>query len=208
MTAGHAGSVIRNTFQILPSVGNGKERNLWKNGVRDWDEFRSEKKVRGISAERKESMDRHLDQADEFLDRGMTDYFSRILPTVEHWRLYDRFRRDTAFLDIETDGRSSYANVTVVGIHRSDGTVALVRGQDLSAESLAEALDGAVREELAQAVGVVPIGLGHGATSTCPSGREEFRISRRRMRPRRTWVLTVPRGRPVASAMRSWLRPW
>ena len=142
MTAGHAGSVIRNTFQILPSVGNGKERNLWKNGVRDWDEFRSEKKVRGISAERKESMDRHLDQADEFLDRGMTDYFSRILPTVEHWRLYDRFRRDTAFLDIETDGRSSYANVTVVGIHRSDGTVALVRGQDLSAESLAEALDG------------------------------------------------------------------
>jgi uncharacterized protein YprB with RNaseH-like and TPR domain len=136
------GTVIRNTFQILPSIGNGKERNLWKNGVRDWDEFRSEAKVKGISAERKESMDRHLDRADDFLDRGVTDYFSRILPTVEHWRLYDRFRKETAFLDIETDGRSSYANVTVVGIHRDGNTVALVRGQDLTAASLAEALEG------------------------------------------------------------------
>jgi uncharacterized protein YprB with RNaseH-like and TPR domain len=134
--------VIRNTFQILPSVGKGKEKNLWKSGVRDWDEFRSERKVKGISAERKESMDRSLDQADAFLDRGLTDYFSRILPTVEHWRLYDRFRRETAFLDIETDGRSSYANVTVVGIHREGGTVTLVRGQDLDAASLSKALEG------------------------------------------------------------------
>lgn len=134
--------MIRCTFQILPSVGKGKERNLWKSGVRDWDEFRGESKVKGISAERKEAMDIHLDRADEFLDRGVTDYFCKILPTVEHWRLYDRFRKDTAFLDIETDGRSSYSNVTVVGIHRDGETTTLVRGQDLSAASLAEALDG------------------------------------------------------------------
>lgn len=134
--------MIRNTFLILPSVGKGKERNLWKSGVRDWDEFRSERKVKGISAERKVGMDRQLDQADEFLDREMTDYFCKILPTVEHWRLYDRFRKDTAFLDIETDGRSSYANVTVVGIYRNGNTTTLVRGQDLSAASLTEALEG------------------------------------------------------------------
>jgi uncharacterized protein YprB with RNaseH-like and TPR domain len=134
--------VIRNTFQILPSVGNGKERNLWKSGVRDWDVFRDERKVKGISAVRKENMDRQLDRADEFLDRGLSDYFSKILPTVEHWRLYDRFKEDTAYLDIETDGRSSYANVTVVGLYRNGETTALVRGQDLSAASLKEALDG------------------------------------------------------------------
>ncbi|MDW5562538.1 MAG: ribonuclease H-like domain-containing protein [Methanomassiliicoccus sp.] len=134
--------MIRNTFQILPSVGNGKERTLWKSGVRDWDEFRGERKVKGISADRKVDMDRHLDRADHFLDRGMTDYFCKILPTVEHWRLYDRFRKETAFLDIETDGRSSYANVTVVGIHRDGQTIALVKGQNLSAETLSEALEG------------------------------------------------------------------
>ncbi len=134
--------MIRNTFQILPSVGNGKERNLWKSGVRDWDEFRGEMKVKGISAQRKEAMDRHLDRADGFLERGLTDYFSKILPTAEHWRLYERFKRDAAYLDIETDGRAAYANVTVVGIYRDGCSTTLVRGQDLTSASLAKALDG------------------------------------------------------------------
>jgi len=134
--------VIRSTFQILPAVGRGKERGLWKSGVRDWDEFRAESKVKGISAGRKQSMDRQLDLADRYLELGMTGYFCKILPTVEHWRLYDRFREDAAFLDIETDGRSPYSDVTVVGIHRSGGTATLVKGQDLSAATLAEALEG------------------------------------------------------------------
>ncbi|MBI0584217.1 MAG: ribonuclease H-like domain-containing protein [Methanomassiliicoccus sp.] len=135
--------MIRRTFQILPSIGGGKERNLWKSGVGDWDEFRGQAKVKGISLERKNGLDLALDRADTFLERGRTDYFCKILPTVEHWRLYDRFRADTAFLDIETDGRSSYANITVVGIHRNGESTALVRGQDLTAAALKQALDGA-----------------------------------------------------------------
>jgi uncharacterized protein YprB with RNaseH-like and TPR domain len=135
--------VIRRTFQILPSVGRGKERNLWKNGVSTWDDFMSLGKVKGISAERKAGLDRHIERAETFLDKGNTEYFCKILPSVEHWRLYDRFRSDTAFLDIETDGRSAYSNVTVVGIHRMDGRGrTLVRGQDLNAASVKEALEG------------------------------------------------------------------
>ena len=135
--------MIRRTFQILPSVGKGKESNLWKSGIRDWDDFRSTDKVRGIAKERKGRLDQHLERAEGFLHNGRTDYFYKILPTVEHWRLYDRFRTETAFLDIETDGRSSYANVTVVGIYRNGGTTSLVSGQDLDAKSLKAALDGA-----------------------------------------------------------------
>lgn len=127
---------------ILPSIGKGKELNLWRSGVRDWDDFRSKVKVKGIAKERKVHLDQSIDRAENFLESGRTEYFCKILPTVEHWRLYDRFRSDTAFLDIETDGRSSYANVTVVGIYRNGETTSLVRGQDLTSESLQKALDG------------------------------------------------------------------
>jgi uncharacterized protein YprB with RNaseH-like and TPR domain len=142
MGVGHSRDVSRRTFQILPSLAKGKERKLWVNGIKDWDKFRAENKVVGISAERKAVMDRHLDRAESFLDRGRTDFFCKILPTVEHWRLYDRFRGETAFLDIETDGRSPYSTVTVVGIYRDGRSVTLVRNQDLHAGSIAKALDG------------------------------------------------------------------
>ncbi len=135
--------MIRRTFQILPSVGRGKERNLWRSGVSTWDDFISVGKVKGISAERKAGLDKHIERAETFLERRYTEYFCKILPSVEHWRLYDMFRSDTAFLDIETTGRSAYSDVTVVGIHRSDGKGrTLVRGQDLNAASLKGALEG------------------------------------------------------------------
>ena len=142
MSFGDAGVVIQRTFQILPSIGKGKERNLWKSGVRDWDDFRSASKVKGIAKDRKDHLDQYLERAETFLNNGRTDYFYKILPTVEHWRFFDRFREQTAFLDIETDGRFSYANVTVVGIHRNGLSTALVRGQDLDAGSLKKALEG------------------------------------------------------------------
>jgi uncharacterized protein YprB with RNaseH-like and TPR domain len=142
MGVGHSRDVIRRTFQILPSIGTGKERKLWINGIKDWDDFRGMGKVAGISRERKEAMDHHLDRAEQFLERGRTDFFCKLLPTVEHWRLYDRFRRETAFLDIETDGRSPYSTVTVVGIYRDGRSVTLVRNQDLDTASLTRALDG------------------------------------------------------------------
>ncbi len=134
--------MIRRTFLILPSVGKGKEMTLWKAGISDWDAFLSAPKVPGISRERKARMDEAVDRADKFLSGGKTEYFSKILPTVEHWRMYDRFRDDAAYLDIETDGCYRHASVTVVGIHRRGETVALVRGQDLNRENLAKALEG------------------------------------------------------------------
>jgi uncharacterized protein YprB with RNaseH-like and TPR domain len=142
MSVDLARGVIRRTFQILPSIGKGKERALWKSGVVDWDEFMARPKVAGISKDRKAKMDEHLERAERFLESRRTDYFCRILPTTEHWRLYERFKDQAAYLDIETDGRSSYANVTVVGIHRCGRTTTLVRGQDLDADHIRKALDG------------------------------------------------------------------
>jgi hypothetical protein len=136
------GDVIRRTFLILPSIGGATERRLWREGVLDWDCFLDSGSIGGISKARKQSLDRHLSTAREFLERGETAYFSRLLPSREHWRLLRAAGDEIAYLDIETDGLGQGAVTTVVGVHKSGEDTTLVRGRDLSKESIARSLEG------------------------------------------------------------------
>ncbi len=133
--------MIEHTFQMLPSVGRKKEAALWESGVRDWDEFLSSGSVAGIKS--KERCDSVLMQAAELLDDGEAALLGDMIPRGEHWRMFDRFKDDAAYLDIETDGLSRDALVTVVTVHRKDRTCTLTEGIDLDASSLADALEGA-----------------------------------------------------------------
>ncbi|TQS83003.1 ribonuclease H-like domain-containing protein [Candidatus Methanomassiliicoccus intestinalis] len=132
--------MIRRTFLILPSLGKKKEVNLWKEGILDWNDFVSTSKIKGISAERKENMDALLLRADQSLENRQSEYFSKILPSVEHWRMLDNFWDDAAYLDIETSGRSRYASVTVVGIYYKGKMTSLVKGEDLTFQNLSDSL--------------------------------------------------------------------
>jgi len=135
--------VIRRTFMILPSIGGATERRLWREGILDWDCFLGCRHISGISETRKERLDGHLGIASEFLERGETSYFCRLLPSREHWRLLEAAGDDVAFLDIETNGLGQDAITTVVGVHKGGEDTALVRGRDLSAASISRALEGA-----------------------------------------------------------------
>lgn len=132
--------MIRRTFLILPTVGESTERSLWRRGVNLWDDFLSSGSIGGFSRERKERLDSLVEEASTFMKKGQTQYFTRILPGGEHWRLYDDVESEVAYLDIETDGLSSDSTVTVVGIHRAGRTRTLVRGQDLTSRNLASEL--------------------------------------------------------------------
>ena len=135
-------SMLRRTFLILPGIGGSTEKSLWNRGIRDWDDFTSTTRLDGISCQRKQRLDTHLDEAASFLESGETSYFSRLLPTREHWRVYDEVKDKATCLDIETDGLGVGARVTVVGIHREGRSTILVRGQDLTRENLTDALQG------------------------------------------------------------------
>lgn len=135
--------MIEHTFQIVPSVGAKKERMLWEDGIRTWDDFVSADSVRGIRDEAKGRGDALLTQASELLEEGDSLLLSDMVPKSEHWRMYRRFRDDAAYLDIETDGLSRDALVTVVTVHRPSGTVTLTEGIDLTPDALADALEGA-----------------------------------------------------------------
>lgn len=135
--------MIRKTFQILPRVGPGKERSLWKDGIEDWDDFRGCQTIKGMNEDRKQDADRLLSAADDMLMEKEWRGLSQLIPRQEHWRLYPHAREEVVFLDIETDGLGHDSIVTVVGVHGTRGSDVLVRGQDLTTDSLRSSLQGA-----------------------------------------------------------------
>ena len=139
----HAPAVIRNTFVLLPSVGAKKEKAIWESGVRTWDDFISSERVSTMKPESKERGDALLMQACELLDDGECGALADMTPKSEHWRLFGDFKDDAKYLDIETDGLSRDALVTVVTVHSKKETVTLTEGIDLSPETLSDALDDA-----------------------------------------------------------------
>jgi len=135
--------MIEHTFQMLPSVGAKKERSLWEAGILDWDDFLASDCIGCVKPSLKERSDPIIMQATELLKDDDACALSDLIPKSEHWRMYDHFKDDAAYLDIETDGLSRDSLITVVTVHRKDRTYTLTEGFDLDPESLSEALDGA-----------------------------------------------------------------
>jgi len=131
--------MIKNTFQLLPSVGAGRERRMWNSGIMTWDDFTECASVKGISGESKSRFDGILEEASVFLGDGDSLSLGEIIPRKEHWRMYDHFRNRTVFFDIETDGLERDSTVTVVTVCKRDEVITLTNGIDLDAESLSEA---------------------------------------------------------------------
>ena len=134
--------MIERTFQIAPGIGAKKERDIWNSGVLDWDDFLCSDTVCGIRNDRKKRCDAYFEEAKGLLKEGDSRGLCELLKKGEEWRLYDRFRKDAAYLDIETDGLERESLVTVVTVHRPERTVTLTQGEDLNAETLQDALDG------------------------------------------------------------------
>jgi len=134
--------MIEHTFQMLPSVGAKKEKALWESDILSWDDFLSVDSIDCVKPALKERSDPIVMQAAELLKDDDSFALADLTPKSEHWRMFDHFKDDAAYLDIETDGLSRDALVTVVTVHRKDRTYTLTEGFDLDPESLSKALEG------------------------------------------------------------------
>ncbi len=129
--------MIRNTFVFLDKIGAGKERQLWKQGITDWADFLRAGEIKGFSAGRKAHYDRKIQEAQDALVADDATFF-RCFPSTEHWRLYEHFRDDVGFVDIETDSRGE---ITIVGISNYYDTKVFVAGANLDAALVQKVLD-------------------------------------------------------------------
>ncbi len=133
---------VENSFIPVEGVGETTERRLWRAGVTTWDEFDPDVDVRSVGPTTAERIQRFVADARDRLAADDTRFFERRLPQGEVWRLYEDYRDQACFFDIETTGLSEHRDrVTTVTFHQGGDTETLVRGRDLDAERLREYLD-------------------------------------------------------------------
>jgi uncharacterized protein YprB with RNaseH-like and TPR domain len=122
--------MIRRTFQLLPSLGPWRERDLWARGVTSWDEFPAtgvvmSPKLDGPARER-------IAEARAALAGRDLVRLARLIPAREHWRLYGEFSNEAVFFDIEMDGRE-HQRPTVVSLFDRDGLHVFIQDRNLDA---------------------------------------------------------------------------
>lgn len=132
---------IENSFIPVDGVGETTERRLWEAGITTWDDFGRDVSVPGLGSTTASRIESFIAEASARLDDGDASYFDECFPSRERWRLYENFRADTCFFDIETTGLDEYSStVTTVSFHRDGETTTLVQGEDLTAAAIQEHL--------------------------------------------------------------------
>lgn len=121
--------MIQESFVILPGVRLRSEVKFWSQSIHSWGDFLSRPKVRGLSSHRKSFFDDSLRLAKTALNAGDSGFFSKSLPFSEQWRLFEAFRDEAVYLDIETNGYHS--GITVIGLSDGVETKTLVKGFNL-----------------------------------------------------------------------------
>jgi len=130
--------MIKNSFVFLEKISAARERSIWKQGIRDWHDFLGVSEIKGISSAKKGYYERKIIEAQEALKREESSYFINKLPAKEMWRLYEYFKEECGFLDIEVD---SYGRIVVVGISNYYQTNTFVRGANLDGQLLVQELE-------------------------------------------------------------------
>ena len=129
--------MIKNSFVFLEKITPRKEHLIWEQGIHHWTDFLRVQRIKGFLSEKKHYYDRQLWEALKELQADNSSYFVGKFPAKEMWRLYDYFRDQCCFLDIETD---SHHKITVVGISNYYQTASFVRGFNLDKEQIKQHL--------------------------------------------------------------------
>jgi hypothetical protein len=130
--------MLKESFVVLPGVRQRTERKLWQQSIHSWDDFLGAKTIKGLGDARKEQFDNHLRHAHERLRKQDASFFATALPFSEQWRLYNQFKDEAVYLDIETNGY--YSGITVVGLSDGVDTKTFVRGFNLDKRAIEKEL--------------------------------------------------------------------
>ncbi len=133
--------MITNSFIFLERIGDKLEQNIWKNGIYDWDSFLRRKNIKGLARHRKLYYNRKILNARKALYNFDSSYFLELLPQAEMWRLYEFFKEDAVFLDIETTGLDrDNDDITVFGLYDGLNTKIMIKGINLDFNALKKEL--------------------------------------------------------------------
>jgi uncharacterized protein len=123
--------MIQNSFIHIDGIGVGIEKQIWRSGIRTWDDALAE----GLSFLDANLQSRAADELAESRERfARRDalYFSSRFPAGEQWRLFPDFRDSIAYFDIETTGLSREQNmITTIALYDGKRISHYVNGHNL-----------------------------------------------------------------------------
>lgn len=115
---------------MFEGIGDVIESKLWEQGLRNWTDdqcfTRACEVVPGLQSQKD-----FREQARAALEKSDVGLLSRALPQHEHWRLWEQFGGNALYLDIETNGLGSWAQITVLGTLYQGKYRGFVHGKDL-----------------------------------------------------------------------------
>lgn len=108
--------MLKNTFHHIPGIGAHIENKIWEKGALDWNHFQFNSA--GIFSQGRTSLIKnYIDKSYEQLKNDNPNYFTKLLPSRLHWRIFPEFRHLTAYLDIETTGMDSFSTITTIALY-------------------------------------------------------------------------------------------
>ncbi len=122
--------MLRQTFIHIPGVGPKTEQGFWAAGVDDWDAFSGNGSLK-VTDSRRRQIEAALVDSSHALDRRSPQFFASRLPAGQQWRLFDQFRDETAYLDIETTGLENDCDISTIAVYDGSTMSTYVNGQNL-----------------------------------------------------------------------------
>jgi uncharacterized protein len=122
--------MLRNTFCHLPDCTLATEKRLWVSGISRWDEVLE---IEALKLSRTKTIHLATPIRDSFahLEQNNPCYFSELLPTNQHWRLFPEFRHTLAYLDIETTGLGYGDAITTIALYDGRAVSYYIQGENL-----------------------------------------------------------------------------
>ena len=108
--------MLKNTFVHLQGIGQKTEQKLWAAGIHTWDDFKSPYPLNTSVANGELICSNLAESKTNLSDNPL--YFSKLLPSNQHWRLFPHYLNSTAYLDIESTGLSDYSDhITTIALY-------------------------------------------------------------------------------------------
>jgi len=121
--------LLEHTFIHIQGIGPKTEQKLWQRGILTWEHFLNNRKPL-LPSNRDPVARIQLKASVENHDN--VRFFSERLPVSERWRVFDRFKGNAVYLDIETSGRYlGVDEITVIGIYDGSNVRTFISGQNL-----------------------------------------------------------------------------
>ena len=122
--------MLKHTFMHIQGIGLKTERKIWQGGIMDWNDFLNKQHV-VFSDKRDDMIRQEIEQSRGSLNQ--IDYFAKRLPNSEQWRLFNEYRSNLVYLDIETaPGEFDQSEITVIGIYDGHRVKGFINGMNIN----------------------------------------------------------------------------